>query len=76
MRIGTGGGMGLKPGDNFTVPLCFGCHSEQHRRGERSFHGDIEKVKELCNALWFKSGQIDECREIIARFRRLRAVCS
>lgn len=76
LRIGTGGGMGMKPGDNFTVPLCFTCHARQHREGERTFWRDIEKAKELCNGLWVKSGLTEECGLIISRFRRAHAVCN
>lgn len=36
-RIGTGGGTGLKPGPQWTVPLCTGHHDETHRHGERTF---------------------------------------
>jgi|GEM_PF-3139442 len=52
-----GGGMGLKTGDNFTIPLCnvrksnneLSCHEQAHR-GEKSFYarynyvwgGDVE----------------------------------
>ena len=51
VRTGTNGGMGLKPGDFWTISLCRDCHSEQHRIGERSFeakHG-ID-MKELARA--------------------------
>ena len=37
VRIGTGGGMGLKPSDIYVVPLTHGEHMEQHSRGERTF---------------------------------------
>lgn len=30
------GGMGLKPGDNWLLPLCNDCHHEEHR-GNKSF---------------------------------------
>ncbi len=37
-RIGTNGGMGLKPSDRWLLPLCYKCHHcEQHQKGERSF---------------------------------------
>ena len=51
VRTGTNGGMGLKPGDYWTISLCRDCHSEQHRIGEQSFeakHG-ID-MKELARA--------------------------
>lgn len=37
VRTGTGGGMGLKPGDQWTISLCRGHHAEQHRHGEVAF---------------------------------------
>lgn len=37
VRIGTGGGMGIKPPDWFTIPLCDHHHKEQHAHGERTF---------------------------------------
>lgn len=39
VRIGSDGGIGLKPSDYFCVPLCGGdgCHAEQHRMGEVGF---------------------------------------
>lgn len=37
--VDTGGGMGLKPDDKWTIPLCgpFGHHAEQHQIGHRAF---------------------------------------
>lgn len=38
VRQASGGGMGLKPGDEWTVPLCGVLHHpEQHRLGHRRF---------------------------------------
>lgn len=37
VRMGNGGGMGLKPSDYRTVPLCHTCHALQHQIGERAF---------------------------------------
>lgn len=40
VRRGTGGGVGLKPSDRWTVSMCggpAGHHAEQHRIGEASF---------------------------------------
>ena len=34
---GTGGGVGLKPGDEWTVPLCVSHHAEQHQIGHAAF---------------------------------------
>lgn len=37
VRTETGGGMGMKPGDDWTISLCATHHNEQHRIGEKSF---------------------------------------
>jgi hypothetical protein len=37
VRTGTDTGVGIKPGDRYTVPLCSGCHARQHRIGELTF---------------------------------------
>ncbi|WP_082699626.1 DUF968 domain-containing protein [Novosphingobium barchaimii] len=37
VRSGSDAGMGRKPSDWFTVSLCRGHHSEQHRIGEAPF---------------------------------------
>lgn len=42
VRSGTDGGMGMKPGDDWTASGCFEHHHEQHQIGERAFQ---EKYK-------------------------------
>lgn len=37
VRIGTGGGMALRPSDGCTLSLCRDHHAQQHQIGERSF---------------------------------------
>ena len=37
VRTGTDGGVGMKPGDRYAVPLCTACHATQHRIGELIF---------------------------------------
>ena len=37
VRTGTDGGVGIKPGDRYAVPLCTACHAKQHRLGELTF---------------------------------------
>lgn len=37
VRLGTGGGTGLKPGDEWTVPLCTPHHDELHQVGALTF---------------------------------------
>lgn len=53
IRLGTDGGMGKKPSDFWTVPLCGGpegCHARQHREGERTFWGNRDP-RAICEAL-------------------------
>lgn len=46
IRLGSGAGMGQKPHDYWAVPLCKGCHINQHSVGERTFwkHKNHEAV--------------------------------
>ncbi len=37
VRRGTNGGTGMKPGDDWVLPLCHDHHLEQHRIGEPAF---------------------------------------
>ena len=37
IRTGTDGGVGMKPGDRYAIPLCTACHTKQHRVGELTF---------------------------------------
>lgn len=37
IRRGTDGGVGMKPGDNWTISLCRTHHEIQHARGEADF---------------------------------------
>lgn len=57
VRSGTDGGMGLKPSDKFTVPLCSRHHREQHQVGEVSFWAsrNVDPTG-LAEHLWSKSG--------------------
>jgi hypothetical protein len=40
-RLGTDGGMGMKPSDFYTIPLCLTCHDRQHK-GERTFWQGVD----------------------------------
>lgn len=57
VRTGTGGGMGIKPGDNWTIPLCAAAHRFQHNVGEREFERryPIIDMKEKAKWFWAKS---------------------
>lgn len=60
VRIRTNGGTGIKPSDEFVVPLCSNCHRTQHG-GERTFWGNIDKPLELAKFLWDNSGDEMTC---------------
>ena len=40
VRIGTDGGMGLKPSDAWAIPLCAAHHARQHLVGEETFSAE------------------------------------
>lgn len=72
IRSGNGGGMGYKPGDKFTVPLCVKHHSKQHCVGEKSFwapHGGIEKATALAKELHKHTGHHAKGQRIIHNWR-------
>lgn len=74
IRSNTGGGMGYKPSDEWCVPLCVDCHSDQHRVGERKFWSEIDKVKDLASKLYQLWNEDEHERdatayELIARWR-------
>lgn len=86
VRIGSGAGMGQKPDDWRTVPLCagpnsdingqLGCHNRQHIIGERTFWQDYEyahgqTVEELIHDL---SKASPKAREIEAAKREKELV--
>ena len=52
VRVGTDGGMGIKPSDWWCVSLCKECHQEQHR-GEVTFwkHAKMNPL-ELADAFY------------------------
>ena len=53
VRRGTDGGIGSKPGDNWTYPACGNHHAEQHRIGEQSFEAKYRmRLKEIAARLW------------------------
>lgn len=55
-RVGTDGGLAVKPGDNWTIPLCHHHHAEQHSIGEPAFEKKYGiDMKKIAEALWSKS---------------------
>jgi hypothetical protein len=56
VRTGTDGGTALKPGDNWTIPLCSLHHGEQHAKGERWFEAQYKiDMKAIALELWRRS---------------------
>jgi hypothetical protein len=49
VRTGTDSGVGIKPGDRYTVPLCSGCHARQHRIGELTFWSALRTDPSQCS---------------------------
>ena len=58
VRTGTDGGVGVKPGDRYAVPLCASCHAKQHRIGELTFWSSL-RIDPLNVALRLWTGSAD-----------------
>jgi hypothetical protein len=73
LRLGTDGGMGMKPSDCFTTPLCDPCHSRfQHQRGERTFWQVVGiDPKQLAAALFAVTGDVVRGRAVVMAARAL-----
>jgi hypothetical protein len=71
VRTGTDGGVGVKPGDRYAVPLCAACHAKQHRIGELSFWSvlSIDPVN-VALRLWTTSGDIKAGERTVFRARQ------
>lgn len=68
MRAGTDGGLGVKPSDRFTVPLCHDHHRVQHNIGEMAFWSQrgVDPTA-LAEHLWTKSGDMDAGTRAVLR---------
>ena len=71
VRTGTDGGVGIKPGDRYTVPLCTVCHAKQHRIGELSFWSAL-RIDPLNVAfrLWIVSADLKAGERTVFRARQ------
>ena len=71
LRTGTDGGIGVKPGDRYAVPLCITCHAKQHRIGELSFWSAL-RIDPLSVALrlWTISADIKAGERTVFRARQ------
>ena len=63
VRIGSGAGVGQKPDDHRTVPLCSTHHRRQHEVGERTFWAGID-VEALIDAFCRASPKAAEIRAV------------
>ena len=71
VRTGTDGGVGVKPGDRYAVPLCAACHAKQHRIGELTFWSAL-RVDPINVALrlWTISADIKAGQRTVFRARQ------
>ena len=79
IRSGNGAGVGLKSGDDCTLPLCAprsfedkGCHAKQHHIGEVKFwseYGGIEQATALAKNIYAVSGDENAALILIARWK-------
>ena len=66
--------MGMKSGDDFTVPLCRGCHDIQHSMKESKFWGDIDLAKSLANYLYSVTRKTELGLKAIHEFQSQRGL--
>ncbi len=71
VRNGTDGGIGMKPSDRYSLPLCTACHFLQHTIGELSFWGGygIDPLN-VALRLWTVSGDTQAGERIVFRARQ------
>jgi hypothetical protein len=71
IRRATDGGIGTKPSDKFTLPLCVDHHDEQHTTGELTFWSfyRIDPVDQALR-LWTVSGDLEAGERIVFRARQ------
>ena len=71
VRSGTDGGVGVKPGDRYAVPLCVSCHAKQHRIGELTFWSAL-RIDPLNVALrlWTISADVKAGERTVFRARQ------
>jgi hypothetical protein len=71
VRTGTDGGIGMKPGDRYAVPLCTTCHGEQHRVGELTFWSALRfDPLNVALRLWTVSADLAAGERIVFRARQ------
>jgi hypothetical protein len=71
VRTGTDGGVGMKPGDRYAVPLCTTCHAKQHRVGELTFWSALRiDPLNVASRLWTISADIKAGERTVFRARQ------
>ena len=71
VRTGTDGGVGMKPGDRYAVPLCTACHEKQHRVGELTFWSALRfDPLNVALRLWTVSADLEAGERIVFRARQ------
>ncbi len=64
-RTGADGGMGVKPSDCWTIPLCAGHHRIQHNMGEKAFEAAYKlNMKASAEHFWRMSPHGKRYREL------------
>ena len=71
VRTGTDGGVGMKPGERYAIPLCTACHAKQHRVGELTFWSAlrIDPVN-VALRLWTMSADVKAGERTVFRARQ------
>src|SRR6201987_2289331 len=71
VRTGTDGGVGVKPGDRYAVPLSPACHAKQHRIGELSFWSALRiDPLNVASRLWTVSADVEAGERTVFRARQ------
>src|SRR5215467_12440946 len=71
VRTGTDGGVSMKPGDRYAVPLCTTCHAKQHRVGELTFWSALRfDPLNVALRLWTISADLAAGERIVFRARQ------
>jgi hypothetical protein len=71
VRTGSDGGVGMKPGDRYAVPLCTACHAKQRRVGELTFWSALRfDPLNVASRLWTVSADLAAGERIVFRARQ------
>lgn len=65
------GGIGLKPPDCVTIPMCHEHHSLNHLKGDITFWGDMDLPINLAANLYNMTGNREKAIHHIIRFNRV-----